>query len=348
MKVLHKFSTLTRIGRELKNFRQLRGGIQSSRILAPVDIDLPILWISQIQRSGGTLLSQLFDGHPQIYSHPYEMHWGRPNKWDWPFPPMPQETVVDIFRRLEQPWLIRCASNGRYTKNPGSAYPTYPFLFDVGVQEKLFVSMMEKMLPTDGRTMLNTYLTSFFNAWLDYQNLYGTKKKFTCGFTPRALMVEGNVERFMSDFPDGYIISSIRHPSGWYSSAKKHGFTEYGDLEDIIFDWIRSCEGIERVKDCWPDRIAVIRFEDLVREPDVVMRALCDFLSLQWTEILVTPTFNSIPIESNSHFNPVKFVDHSVADRYLDVLSFDERKRIESLTAEHYERVSSRIDISCQ
>ena len=261
---------------------------------------------------------------------------------------MPQEASADVFMRLEQPWLVRCASSGRYTKNPGSGYPTYPFLFDVGVQEKLFVTMMEKVLPTDGRTMLNTYLTSFFNAWLDYQNLYGTEKKFTCGFTPSALMVDGNVERFMGDFPDGYIISSIRHPAGWYSSAKRHGFAKYGDIEDIVMYWIRSCESIERVKDRWPDRIVIAQFEDLVRDPNDVMRGLCNFLSLEWSEILVTPTFNSIPIEYNSHFNAVKFVDHSVADRYLDILNFDERKRIELLTMEHYERVSSRIDISCQ
>ena len=31
----------------------------------------PLALISQIQRSGGSLLSQLFDGHPEIHPHPH-------------------------------------------------------------------------------------------------------------------------------------------------------------------------------------------------------------------------------------------------------------------------------------
>ena len=40
--------------------------------------------ISQVQRSGGTLLSQLFDGHPEVHAHPHELYIGKPKKWDWP------------------------------------------------------------------------------------------------------------------------------------------------------------------------------------------------------------------------------------------------------------------------
>ena len=42
----------------------------------------PMILISQIQRSGGTLLSRLFDGHPRCFAHPMELSWGRPSKWD--------------------------------------------------------------------------------------------------------------------------------------------------------------------------------------------------------------------------------------------------------------------------
>jgi hypothetical protein len=33
-------------------------------------VKAPLALISQIQRSGGSLLSQLFDGHPVIYAQP--------------------------------------------------------------------------------------------------------------------------------------------------------------------------------------------------------------------------------------------------------------------------------------
>ena len=44
----------------------------------------PLALISQIQRSGGSLLSQLFDGHPEIHAHPHELKIGFPTKYTWP------------------------------------------------------------------------------------------------------------------------------------------------------------------------------------------------------------------------------------------------------------------------
>ena len=47
-------------------------------------VQAPLALISQIQRSGGSLLSQLFDGHPQIHAHPHELKIGYPKKYYWP------------------------------------------------------------------------------------------------------------------------------------------------------------------------------------------------------------------------------------------------------------------------
>ena len=49
-----------------------------------VEVRQPLVLVSQIQRSGGTLLSQLFDHHPQLHAHPHELHTGHPNKEAWP------------------------------------------------------------------------------------------------------------------------------------------------------------------------------------------------------------------------------------------------------------------------
>src|SRR3954452_24833176 len=49
-----------------------------------VRVEQPFILISQIQRSGGTLLNSLLDGHPELHVHPYELHIGYPTKPDWP------------------------------------------------------------------------------------------------------------------------------------------------------------------------------------------------------------------------------------------------------------------------
>ena len=196
--------------------------------------------------------------------------------------------------------------------------------------------------------MLNAYLTSFFNAWLDYQNLYGTDKRYTTGFIPRVLMINESIEGFMRDFPDGYIISSIRHPAGWYSSAKIHGYQKRGKLEDILRFWIQSCESIARAKNRWSERMIVIRFEDLVRDPSFVMREISNRLSLTWSAILTTPTFNSIPVDSNSNYKTVKSVDATVADAYVNLLDGHELSKINSMTESIYRRMNQFVDVSCE
>ena len=47
-----------------------------------VEIKKDLIIIGQIQRSGGTLLSQLFDDHPELYNYPGELILTSP-KWKW-------------------------------------------------------------------------------------------------------------------------------------------------------------------------------------------------------------------------------------------------------------------------
>src|SRR6187401_3188689 len=54
------------------------------RLAHLVPVREPLVLISQIQRSGGTLLSQLFDGHPECHAHPQQLHIGYPASRDWP------------------------------------------------------------------------------------------------------------------------------------------------------------------------------------------------------------------------------------------------------------------------
>jgi hypothetical protein len=62
---------------ELEEYRQL-GRVRTDHV---VQVREPMVLVSQIQRSGGTLLSRLFDGHPQCHAHPYELKIGRKARW---------------------------------------------------------------------------------------------------------------------------------------------------------------------------------------------------------------------------------------------------------------------------
>jgi hypothetical protein len=66
------------------------------------------------------------------------------------------------------------------------------------------------------------YFASYFNAWLDNQNLYTGPKKVVTGFTPRLAMDPGNRDKVFAAYPDGTLIAIVREPHAWYESAVKY------------------------------------------------------------------------------------------------------------------------------
>jgi hypothetical protein len=84
-----------------------------------VPVDQPLVLVSQVQRSGGTLMSQLFDGHPQCFAHPHELYIGKPEKWDYPDLNLTASPETWIEQLYEKPTLKHFRSG--YQKFPDSA-----------------------------------------------------------------------------------------------------------------------------------------------------------------------------------------------------------------------------------
>ena len=325
-------STASRWLRTRKSrFAETIGGtLRRRKMRWVVEIRQPLILISEVQRSGGTLLSQLFDGHPECFSHPGEIYWGRPEKWHWPNLDIQGMSTKAMFNSLHEPWVDAYGSAGYYRKKPG--YSTaYPFVFDLTLQRRIFRDQCSKYEVTRQRDAFDAYLTSFFNAWVDYQNLYEGKKKFITGFTPRVL-VESDPELFFLDYPDGYIISIIRDPVDWYLSAKKHAFfRRYGDdLEALMKFWTESVNATVNARSRFPDKVLVVSFEKLIQETAVVMSRICRHVGISFSDVLLRPTFNGLDIRSNSSMKSVYGVDLSAAQRSHDtnLLSVEARKRI--------------------
>ena len=55
-----------------------------------------------------------------------------------------------------------------------------------------------------------------------------------------------------------------------------------------------------RNKERYGDRVCLIQFEDLIGKTEVVMRFLSEFLSIEFDDILLSPTFNKFEIKANS------------------------------------------------
>jgi hypothetical protein len=306
-----------------------------------VAVDQPLALICQAQRSGGTLLATLFDGHPQCHVHPHELRIGVRGGHSWPRL-KPSDSAEEWYAKLQENQLgilfvkgrrkIPLKAPGEKSKEMGS----YPFMLPPSFQRRLFLDEVRRRKPESEREVLNCYMTALFNAWLDNQNLVGVDKRWVVAFSPRRAWGEG-LTRFFKLYPDGRLISILRDPWSWYTSAQ--GRDPHADGDDLLKAWNRSAIEMLGARSAFPDRALVVRFDDLLLDTSATMRVVADFLEIDFDPQLATPTFNRYPVGANSSYDvrSTGVVADPVA-RHETLLSEDARDWIGAACRELYER----------
>lgn len=304
-----------------------------------VPVKEPMLLVTQAPRSGGTLLSQLFDGHPQCHAHPFELAIGRPDKSHWPSLDLSRDSAA-LYRDLREKVAIRAFLTG-YRKR-GKCRENKPDIFPFLLLPELQEAIFEDQLPEPGRTQreaLDAYLTSYFNAWLDYQSLRAGPKRWVTAFVPRLLTRADSLARFFADYPQGRIVTIVRDPRTWFVSARLHNQRVYGELDRAIEVWRESALASLAARDRHGARVIVLSYEDIVTRSRETLWSLADAVGIERSEALLTPTFNGRPIRANSSFavGTSYGILAEAARRHEDILTPAESTRIERQTRELHE-----------
>jgi len=298
-------------------------------------VTVPLALISQIQRSGGSMLSQLFDGHPEVHAHPHELKIGYPKKFNWPEIDL-DDNPNHWFEILFEDSVVEHLQHGY--KKGAKHEDTFQFTFAPSLQRKIFMKHLNTAATINLRTVFDAYMTSYFGAWINNQNRLGSKK-FVTGFTPRLAMMKNNMKSFFDIYPEGRVISVIRDPKNWFPSATRHHLDKYGEIMHALDQWLDSANSMVINKKEYGDRICIITFEDLVKRTERIMHYLAGFLNINFDNILLTPTFNKVPIKPNTSFKLEKpGIMTSAVERYK-TLSSEQLGIIKEKTADSYNQV---------
>ena len=309
-----------------------------------VPIDAPMILISQCQRSGGTLLSQLFDGHPQVCAYPQELKLNYPVLDSWP--------EVDPARGARWNFLklfdLNFPHRVRRGFSKGNRNPRrHSFMLMSRLQYGVFAHLFETQKPKNARGVLDQFFTAFFGCWLNYQGDLRRKLLITA-FAPRLAHHEAQVDRFFSDYPDGRLIQILRDPAGWFPSAKHHSGFSRREASMILNYWRVSAESMLHNRRRFGDKVIIVRFEDMVGKTEAFMRELAAVLRLVWDPILLVPTFNGEPMHANSSFSVERSgVIQAPLDRSA-MLSAEERAMIEHDYAALYRQVLDVLTIKIE
>jgi len=257
--------------------------------------------ITQVQRSGGTLLSQLLDAHPNLLAHPHEIQIGTPTKWHWPridLSQPPLRWLASLFER-RLPFFVKHG----YSKSDGNASAarqTHPFNFDLSMLCTEFLADLAREPARCQRDVLDAYFSAYFTAWED-QRATGEERWFT-GFTPRLLGYRESVRGFQHDYPDGLLIVCIRDPRSWFVSSSIHD-AEYRRVDHAMTLWRQSATAALTLLDLRPDRVFVTTYEALTTTTEAEMRRLAVRLGIEFTSTMLEPTYLGRPILPNSSFD---------------------------------------------
>jgi hypothetical protein len=306
-----------------------------------VPVTQPLVLCSQIHRSGGTLVSQLFDGHPECHAHPHELAIGYPRSRIWPQLDLGKPgTWFEILHEKYADKHFRYGYRKPAQRSSDTDPELFPFLLPPHLQRRIFDAAASGA--TTERGVLDAYFTSYFNAWLDNHNLYTAPKKAVTAFAPRMNSKPASIEALFRVYPDGHLISLVREPRAWYNSARSQKESN-AEVDDAIYRWKLSAEATLDAATKYGDRVIVVTYEDLVADTEGVMRHVADRVGLTWSDVLLEPTFNGRPIRANSSD---RVQQHGVLrDRttaYKEALDPETIARVDELAGDLYEQARER------
>ena len=288
------------------------------------DYNLPLVYISQPPRCGGTFTRNLLDGHSELAVYPYEISWEKNGyRWDRVL-----RQNFSTFKLLKDRWISHAINHG--------IDKSIPFHFDQSLQKRIFLDS-----EVEGtRSILGNYLSGFFNAWLNYDSS-NSKKKYCVAFCPWTQINSGTVERYYDLYPDGFRIHVIRSPFGWWASEKSYNDRYNKVLEDYLPNWILSTQEGIQLNYRYRDKYLLISYESLVNEPQRNMKILCDYLGIQFKPEMLVPSLNGVPRRANSsHNNSIKSIQKSSLDKWEKILTNKEIETIRSRAMDLYDQAT--------
>ena len=270
----------------------------------PLTFDQRACFIAGPDKSGTTLMCALLDGHPSLATFPEETNYMRTV-----LPRMGDRPLKERFDYLTREGPSRLLfSPTPHTDNRYADFPRREYLaaFAAAVEapdnrgRDLLVLMIETLLNV--RNIAPESITRWVEKTPD--NAY-------C------------IRRIGEHFPDAKIIVMMRDPRGKFAAhldlMRKSGqnFAAFNNIRN----WLQTA-ALLRVGGKLPGNLHVVRFEELLANPEPVLRGVCGFLEIPYDPVVLSPTKAGESWGGNSaSLNTFRAINPEPADRWKKMMS---------------------------
>lgn len=264
------------------------------------------IFILGSHKSGTSLLRSLFDGHSEIFTNPIETHFfDLFGEWvDYDYRRQkPEEVSIEKIKTLLNKYI-------RYVEkrdNPMAGFQGKD-LFDMDRFNEILSELTNESSRQD---IIQTY----FKA--TYYSIYGKHLPTDKRIVHKAVGLGEFALELHQLFPDAKFVHIIRNPySNLVSFRKFHSKTTKFPLINRLINSLNNNYFYLYKNSQLIDNYHVLKYEDLVTQPDKEIGKLCQFLELKPEEALYTPTTIGETWKGNSTTGK-KF--KGIENKYLEV-----------------------------
>lgn len=277
------------------------------------------VYIAGMGRSGTTLLQGFLNSHPNIVAPPesyFTLHlytkYKNTKNWD-------KKTVTNFIKDL---------------------YTDRPFRLIWNIPKKNIEEAFEQHTIHSFSDACNVVRSCYNDAW-KHKNIkiISDKRPLYPLFLNRLLRIN----------PNAKIIHNVRDPRGTINS-QFHSFNNT-DVLALGHMWVYYNRFLEKFKQSNPEQYYLIRYEDLVADPEKSLRSLCDFLDIDYHQNMLnyqkelTQHFDKqTDVMKKKHLSLFKPLDPEIIHKWKQQLDTNQLQKIAYVTREDAKQYGYSLD----
>ena len=295
-------------------------------------MEFRLLMLSAMYENGGNTTHRFLDGHPQMFVYPFESQLGTklvqdhlssmfPVKYRWPAFALEATPWQDYKAIIDEECKVRAR-----TPNV-SKFRHTPFDFSDDERCRIFVEYVSREGRSRGNNVAAFYRATF-DAWKDY-NRTGREEVYV-GYSP---IIAVDADKILQDLPAAHVLHVVRNPWSAYADTKKRPVPL--SLEGYLTAWVETQYHALVFQKIHPDRIHIVRYEDVIEAPRETLGRICAKLGLEASDSLEMPTWNRNPLEEVYPWGTIRRASLAANKITAEELSGEEIAKIR-VWADHY------------
>lgn len=256
--------------------------------------DFRLLMIGAMYENGGNTTHRLFDGHPQMFVYPFESQLGSayvndmlssvfPKKYRWPVFALDATPQQDYRAIIDE----ECKVRARTPHVSKFRHVT----FELDDDERC--ALYERYVAQSGRSTganVSAFFRATFDAWKNC-NRSGREVVYV-GYSP---VVTIDADKILRDLPMAHVLHVVRNPWSAYADTCKRPVPL--SLANYMLGWTLNQYYALMLKDLYPERVHIVRIEDVMSDPQRTLGAVCDVLGLERSDSLKRVSWNGAALD---------------------------------------------------